>query len=532
MLDLSSFDTSSVQGIAYLFSGCPKLKTVYASKQFKLNFTERVFFDEYTGYNDMVHLVGGLGTSSDSVTTEALWGHDPEWEHVGWWIKPWYLSADTPGSPGVFVLKEKGTKALSDLASPSVSGGSYTGKSVAPSVVLRDGGKTLVQGRDYRILSSSNNLNAGTASAVIEGMGAYSGYKRIEYTIKPASLSGAKVSPSQVSYTYDGSAKTPSVTVGLGGKTLASGTDYTVSYANNVAVGTGRVTVTGKGNYAGTASATFAIKQAALNPGQGGQGSNQGSQGANQGSQGSNQGGQGSGSAGLKPGEGTPVAAPAGSWRQDSTGWWYAYAKGGYPANSWSYIGGKWYRFGPSGYMLTGWALVDGKWYYLDPSGAMAEGWRYVGGEWYWLRPVSGAMATGWVDVDGTWYWMRGSGAMDHSGWLSVGGEWYWLEDSGAMATGWKHVGGEWYYLKPSGAMATGWAQVGGTWYYLDGSGAMATGWRHVGGAWYYLYGSGAMAANAWVDGVYWVGPSGAMATSSWVDGGRYYVGPDGVWQP
>jgi hypothetical protein len=72
-------------------------------------------------------------------------------------------------------------------------------------------------------------------------------------------ISASTVTPSQTSYVYDGTAKTPAVTVTLDGKTLTQGTDYTVAYSNKVNVGTATVTVTGKGNYTGTATAQFTI---------------------------------------------------------------------------------------------------------------------------------------------------------------------------------------------------------------------------------------------------------------------------------
>ena len=75
-------------------------------------------------------------------------------------------------------------------------------------------------------------------------------------------ISECTVTLSPTSYIYDGNAKTPSVTVKDGTKTLTADTDYTVAYANNTNVGTATVTVTGKGNYTGTASATFTITQA------------------------------------------------------------------------------------------------------------------------------------------------------------------------------------------------------------------------------------------------------------------------------
>ena len=74
------------------------------------------------------------------------------------------------------------------------------------------------------------------------------------------SISKASVTLSTSTYAYDGKAKKPGVTVKLNGKTLKNGTDYTVSYSNNTKVGTAKVTITGKGNYTGTISKTYSIK--------------------------------------------------------------------------------------------------------------------------------------------------------------------------------------------------------------------------------------------------------------------------------
>ena len=74
------------------------------------------------------------------------------------------------------------------------------------------------------------------------------------------SISKASVTLSTSTYAYDGKAKTPSVTVKVGGKTLKNDTDYTVSYSNNTKVGTAKVTITGKGNYTGLVSKTYSIK--------------------------------------------------------------------------------------------------------------------------------------------------------------------------------------------------------------------------------------------------------------------------------
>lgn len=73
-------------------------------------------------------------------------------------------------------------------------------------------------------------------------------------------VSGIKLSAT--SYTYNGKAKTPSVTVkDSKGKTLVKNTDYTVSYASGrKAVGKYSVKITLKGNYSGTKTLYFTIK--------------------------------------------------------------------------------------------------------------------------------------------------------------------------------------------------------------------------------------------------------------------------------
>ena len=81
-------------------------------------------------------------------------------------------------------------------------------------------------------------------------------------TIKPT------ISLSPTSFTYDGSAKTPTVTVTDGSTTLAASTDYTVQYANNTDAGTAKVTVTEveKGNYTWSpvAETSFTIANATI----------------------------------------------------------------------------------------------------------------------------------------------------------------------------------------------------------------------------------------------------------------------------
>ncbi len=133
----------------------------------------------------------------------------------------------------------------------------YDGTYKKPAATVTFGGKVLQEGKDYTI-SYRNNLNVGVTTVIATGMGDYTGYTSKNFTITKRALAGGTVSvASSVSFT--GSNITPSVTVKVAGRTLTSGTDYTVSYSNNKNVGKATVKITGKGNYSGSLSAKFDI---------------------------------------------------------------------------------------------------------------------------------------------------------------------------------------------------------------------------------------------------------------------------------
>ena len=75
-------------------------------------------------------------------------------------------------------------------------------------------------------------------------------------------IDGADVALSSYSYTYDGTAHEPTVTVTYDGEELVEGGDFEVSYADNVNAGTATATVTGLDSWTGTAEATFTIEKA------------------------------------------------------------------------------------------------------------------------------------------------------------------------------------------------------------------------------------------------------------------------------
>jgi len=79
-------------------------------------------------------------------------------------------------------------------------------------------------------------------------------------TITKANIKSANVNLAKKMYFYDGKTKKPAVkSVILNEVKLKKNRDYTISYKKNKNVGTATVIIKGKGNYKGTAKATFKI---------------------------------------------------------------------------------------------------------------------------------------------------------------------------------------------------------------------------------------------------------------------------------
>jgi glucan-binding YG repeat protein len=261
--------------------------------------------------------------------------------------------------------------------------------------------------------------------------GNFSSYANVFYRITPASLDSVSAAAIPA-IMHNGSAVRPDPTLTYNGMTLVKDTDYTLSYANNNAVGTAQVTVVGRGNYTGTKVLSFEIQP----------------------------------------------APPA----QNLTGW--------------NKIGDSWYYYNADHSVYLGWLLSGGSWYYLDPaqSGRMLTGLQRIGGDWFlFAGGDSGNMLEGWqYGSDGFWrYFATGGSGRAAIGWLYQGGSWYYLDSSdGRMLEGLQRIGGSLYYLQGggSGRMLEGWQRPDGIWrYFHPGSGHAASGWLSEGGSWYYL---------------------------------------------
>ncbi|MCM1268140.1 MAG: Ig-like domain-containing protein [Bacteroidales bacterium] len=161
----------------------------------------------------------------------------------------------------------QGGVAVSKLNISKIADQKYTGMPIQPPVTVKYKNTTLALGTkngktgNY-YLKYENCTEVGTASVVIYGKGNYKGSKRINFKILPT----AKINQAAITLdlpaggvSYTGEPYRPACIVKYGGKDLKEEQDYTVSYQNNINVGTATVVITGKGAYAGTAKKTFKI---------------------------------------------------------------------------------------------------------------------------------------------------------------------------------------------------------------------------------------------------------------------------------
>lgn len=124
--------------------------------------------------------------------------------------------------------------------------------------------KLLTRGTDYTVKGVSA-LSTGNAQITILGAGNYTGTlvsKEGDAYLEPSHISADMIA-AIADQTYTGEELKPTLSVTQAGVTLVAGRDYTVTYANNVNVTTAKslaeATVSGIGNYTGTATVNFKI---------------------------------------------------------------------------------------------------------------------------------------------------------------------------------------------------------------------------------------------------------------------------------
>ena len=137
----------------------------------------------------------------------------------------------------------------------------YDGKVKTPAVTVKGSDGKVISSGNYSVAYASGRTNVGTYKVTVTFKNNYSGSKTLSFKIKPIDVSKCKISLSKTSYTYNGKAQKPSVTVKNASGTKLTTSSYTVTYAKGLKnVGIYKVTIKMKGNYTGTKTLSFKIK--------------------------------------------------------------------------------------------------------------------------------------------------------------------------------------------------------------------------------------------------------------------------------
>lgn len=137
----------------------------------------------------------------------------------------------------------------------------YNGKEQHPSPVVTLNSNVLEAGSNYQVTYSEGCTNVGTYTITITGMGRYNGILQKTFKIVPYDISGCDLKVENQKYTGEVINVTP--TVKYGSITLAQGEDKDYTFVTNPTTvkegGDYTLTVTGKGNYAGTKEVPFNV---------------------------------------------------------------------------------------------------------------------------------------------------------------------------------------------------------------------------------------------------------------------------------
>ena len=276
-LDLNGIDTTKVTNMSGMFRGCTGLRTLNVA-----SFDTRAVTNMSGMYDGCAlgQFTIGAGYMNAGIT-EAL--PEPSASTGMWWATDAQVwrSNDTIRSLGTQTADTYSSTGLLSSDSTSIASANiettqtnpyiYNGTEYKPFV----DGVTIGQGRDQVPLVAGidyevgyqANQNAGTARVVVTGMGDYSSSASRNFTIQPKSLEDNTIEvTAPADATYDGKEQKSKPTVRSASgpdATLVEDTDYTLSWQNSTNAGTATVTVTGKGNYTGTKSASFKINKAA-----------------------------------------------------------------------------------------------------------------------------------------------------------------------------------------------------------------------------------------------------------------------------
>ena len=188
------------------------------------------FYKQVTDANGNAISVNGytLGISSKGMSDFAVWNFVKHGNADIWWATD---------ASGVWGAIDSNGNVVVPFEYESYCDAGYGGTDYA--LVMKDGNWYFF------------NVATGTLGAQV---------KNLKQNENAANISNATITVA--SATYTGKPLKPAVTVSMNKVRLVEKIDYTLLYSNNTKAGTGKVTVTGKGNYSGKAVKTFTINKA------------------------------------------------------------------------------------------------------------------------------------------------------------------------------------------------------------------------------------------------------------------------------
>lgn len=241
----------------------------YGEKADWVNQTEGAVTGHYTQMIDPANLYVGIGTFCTENTryyntTAGEFSREEDLSEYtmdmsGDCVQLLDVSKDSISDSGEILGKLQGAKG--DTARHLLAA-NVSFKNSSGNVYLMDGVNWNSSDPAVVMVSDDGTTNAvSSGTAVLEASAADGAVKAsADFIVK--SIEDCDIELEQTTYTYDGDPKKPAVTASYKGTALKKGTDYTVSYDNNVDAGTAVVTITGSEEYRGRVEKTFTIKKA------------------------------------------------------------------------------------------------------------------------------------------------------------------------------------------------------------------------------------------------------------------------------
>ena len=198
-LDVAGFDTSNVRTMSSMFEGCSSLTSLDLSN----------FDTSKIGVADSYIIYGSIESMFDDCSSLRVVSLGEKFNFCGAGTEricslptpsggaltgKWVSSIDgkayaadaIPNNVAATYTAEGYTIDISSAAVEVVGGPfTYSGKAVEPDVAVTINGKKLVKDTDYKV-TFSNNVNAGTATVTVEGIGAYGGTAKKAFQIAKA----------------------------------------------------------------------------------------------------------------------------------------------------------------------------------------------------------------------------------------------------------------------------------------------------------------------------------------------------------